>query len=139
MEHDLDVIKHTDWFIDIGPDAGQRGGQVVFTGTPHRHGSLLPHPLRRPPVHGTAPPVEGEERQEAGQVVDLMAALNASVEKAKAGRGENIEGAVVHDLPKKRAATATAEKTAAKKTTATKTTGKRTVAKKTTGRKPRSA
>ncbi|MEV0373756.1 excinuclease ABC subunit UvrA [Streptomyces sp. NPDC050636] len=34
VEHDLDVIKHTDWIIDIGPDAGKHGGEVVFTGTP---------------------------------------------------------------------------------------------------------
>ncbi|MEI5102764.1 excinuclease ABC subunit UvrA [Streptomyces sp. PmtG] len=34
VEHDLDVIKHTDWIIDIGPDAGKHGGEIVFTGTP---------------------------------------------------------------------------------------------------------
>ncbi|MGW2815737.1 hypothetical protein [Streptomyces sp. NPDC001415] len=32
--NDLDVIEHTDRIIDIGPDAGKRGGQVDFTGTP---------------------------------------------------------------------------------------------------------
>uniref|UniRef100_A0AAU2VG63 UvrABC system protein A n=1 Tax=Streptomyces sp. NBC_00003 TaxID=2903608 RepID=A0AAU2VG63_9ACTN len=34
VEHDLDVIKHTAWIIDIGPDTGKHGGQVVFTGIP---------------------------------------------------------------------------------------------------------
>lgn len=34
IEHNLDVIKHADWIIDIGPDGGKNGGQVVFTGTP---------------------------------------------------------------------------------------------------------
>ncbi|MEW2576841.1 excinuclease ABC subunit UvrA [Streptomyces syringium] len=34
VEHDLDVIKHTDWVIDIGPDAGKHGGRIVYTGTP---------------------------------------------------------------------------------------------------------
>ncbi|WP_103502242.1 MULTISPECIES: excinuclease ABC subunit UvrA [unclassified Streptomyces] len=34
IEHDLDVVKHADWVIDIGPGAGEQGGQVVFTGTP---------------------------------------------------------------------------------------------------------
>ncbi|XTZ15315.1 excinuclease ABC subunit UvrA [Micromonospora echinospora] len=34
IEHDLDVVKHSDWVIDIGPGAGEHGGQVVFTGTP---------------------------------------------------------------------------------------------------------
>lgn len=34
IEHNLDVIKQADYIIDIGPDGGTAGGQVVFTGTP---------------------------------------------------------------------------------------------------------
>ncbi|MEV0379577.1 excinuclease ABC subunit UvrA [Nonomuraea sp. NPDC050643] len=34
VEHDLDVVKHADWVIDLGPEAGQHGGRVVFEGTP---------------------------------------------------------------------------------------------------------
>jgi excinuclease UvrABC ATPase subunit len=34
IEHNLDVIKNADWIIDMGPDGGSRGGQVVFEGTP---------------------------------------------------------------------------------------------------------
>ena len=34
VEHDLDVLKHADWVIDLGPEAGRHGGQVVFEGTP---------------------------------------------------------------------------------------------------------
>jgi len=34
VEHNVDVIKAADWVIDLGPDAGDRGGQVVFAGTP---------------------------------------------------------------------------------------------------------
>jgi len=34
IEHNLDVMKQADWIIDIGPDGGKNGGQVVFTGTP---------------------------------------------------------------------------------------------------------
>lgn len=34
IEHNLDVMKQADWIIDIGPDGGNLGGWVVFTGTP---------------------------------------------------------------------------------------------------------
>ena len=34
VEHNLDVIRSADWVIDLGPDAGERGGEVVFAGTP---------------------------------------------------------------------------------------------------------
>ncbi|MEV8529260.1 Ku protein [Streptomyces sp. NPDC052000] len=79
--------------------------------------------------------VGGEAPEPAGKVVDLMAALNASVEAARAGRGEPAGAATdatVHDLPKKR--------TAKKKTTATKKAAPRKATAKTAGsRKPRSA
>lgn len=34
IEHNLDVIKTADWIIDLGPEGGQRGGQLVGMGTP---------------------------------------------------------------------------------------------------------
>jgi excinuclease ABC subunit A len=34
IEHNLDVIKSADWLIDLGPDAGDQGGQIVAQGTP---------------------------------------------------------------------------------------------------------
>lgn len=34
IEHNLDVIKTADWLVDMGPEGGQGGGQIVVQGTP---------------------------------------------------------------------------------------------------------
>ncbi len=34
IEHNLDVIKTADWLIDMGPEGGDGGGQVIAKGTP---------------------------------------------------------------------------------------------------------
>jgi excinuclease ABC subunit A len=34
IEHNLDVIKTADWIVDLGPEGGLRGGEVVAVGTP---------------------------------------------------------------------------------------------------------
>ena len=34
VEHNMEVIKCADWVVDLGPEAGDKGGQVVFEGTP---------------------------------------------------------------------------------------------------------
>ena len=34
IEHNLDIIRSADWIIDLGPEGGSKGGEVVFEGTP---------------------------------------------------------------------------------------------------------
>ena len=34
IEHNMDVIKSADWVIDLGPESGNKGGEIVFEGTP---------------------------------------------------------------------------------------------------------
>ena len=36
IEHNLDVIKTADWIIDLGPEGGDRGGEIIATGTPEQ-------------------------------------------------------------------------------------------------------
>ena len=41
IEHNLDVIKNSDWVIDVGPEGGEYGGEIVATGTPQ---NIADHP-----------------------------------------------------------------------------------------------
>jgi excinuclease ABC subunit A len=34
VEHDLDVIRQADWIVDVGPDAGEHGGRILYSGPP---------------------------------------------------------------------------------------------------------
>ena len=40
IEHNLDVIKQADWIIDLGPEGGDRGGEVIAVGTPEQVASI---------------------------------------------------------------------------------------------------
>lgn len=34
VEHDLDVVRHADWLVDVGPAAGEKGGEILYSGPP---------------------------------------------------------------------------------------------------------
>jgi excinuclease ABC subunit A len=42
IEHNLDVIKSADWVIDLGPEGGDKGGEIIAEGTPERVAEI-PH------------------------------------------------------------------------------------------------
>jgi excinuclease ABC subunit A len=42
IEHNLDVIKTADWVIDLGPEGGDRGGEIIARGTPEQV-AAMPH------------------------------------------------------------------------------------------------
>ncbi|GHE30821.1 thiamine ABC transporter permease [Streptosporangium violaceochromogenes] len=46
VEHDLEVVKHADWVVDVGPEAGRHGGRIVFEGTPARLAEATTHTAR---------------------------------------------------------------------------------------------
>ena len=67
IEHNLDVIKTADWILDLGPEGGVRGGEVVAEGTPEQ--------------------VAAEPRSYTGQYLKPMLA------KAGAGKAERAKEA----------------------------------------------
>jgi excinuclease ABC subunit A len=34
VEHELDIMRHADWIVDVGPGAGERGGEILYSGPP---------------------------------------------------------------------------------------------------------
>ncbi len=60
VEHDLDVIARADWIVDIGPGAGDHGGQVLYSGLPAGLASVADSETARflfaPPAEATRPP-----------------------------------------------------------------------------------
>jgi excinuclease ABC subunit A len=52
IEHELDVVRHADWIVDVGPGAGSGGGQVLYSGPPdglrHVARSVTRHYLSSP-------------------------------------------------------------------------------------------
>ncbi|MBC7293428.1 MAG: excinuclease ABC subunit A, partial [Thermoleophilia bacterium] len=71
IEHNLDVIKCADWVVDLGPEGGDAGGEVVACGTPEQ---VALHPrsetgrVLRPVLERSGWKPEREEVAIAGQV-----------------------------------------------------------------------
>ncbi|MDB5302541.1 MAG: excinuclease subunit [Phycisphaerales bacterium] len=47
VEHELDVIRHADWIVDVGPGAGERGGEVLYSGPPEGLKRVMESQTRR--------------------------------------------------------------------------------------------
>ena len=57
VEHELDVIRHADWIVDVGPGAGDRGGEILYSGTPSGLAAVAASRTRRHLFPSGAPPV----------------------------------------------------------------------------------
>jgi excinuclease ABC subunit A len=65
VEHELDVMKHADWIVDVGPDAGQHGGQVLYSG-PVEGLREVKESRTRPYLFGEVQPPRREPREPKG-------------------------------------------------------------------------
>ncbi|MEA9860822.1 excinuclease ABC subunit UvrA [Xanthomonas campestris pv. raphani] len=61
VEHEVDVIRHADWIVDVGPAAGVHGGQVLYSGPPDGLAQVQASSTRRY-LFGTPPPVHSHAR-----------------------------------------------------------------------------
>ena len=90
IEHNLEVVKTADWIIDMGPEGGDGGGEVVAEGTPEQIARNAEKPHR--PVSEAGAGAEGQGRTTGGGVVaDERARGDKSRgrrNKSKAGRNK---------------------------------------------------
>ena len=59
VEHELDVMRHADWIVDVGPDAGEHGGQILYSGPPAGLANVVESRTARYLFRAAAPPARG--------------------------------------------------------------------------------
>ena len=93
IEHNLDVIKTADWIIDLGPEGGTRGGEVIATGTPEQVAE----------VEGSAT-AEYLVRVLRGEPLVPLSHVSFAEEAGRAGGNGRRAAVQVIPIPEKRAA-----------------------------------
>jgi excinuclease ABC subunit A len=108
IEHNLDVIKTADWIIDLGPEGGDGGGEIIFTGTPaeladceksatgrslrrHLDGGSLVQPISQT----LAPATKKTGRKGAKKTEQPITPLPAEISEL---RELTVQGATEHNL-----------------------------------------
>ncbi|TWT88439.1 UvrABC system protein A [Pseudobythopirellula maris] len=94
VEHNLDVIKTADWLIDIGPEGGAGGGQVVFSGTPE---ALVEHTRDNPALRSytgeaLGPVLDGTMADKPTAKAPKRAAPQATHIEVRGARQHNLRG-----------------------------------------------
>jgi excinuclease ABC subunit A len=95
IEHNLDVIRAADWLIDLGPEGGEDGGELVCVGTPEdvaRHASShTAAALRDYAMHMDRPAVAVEEGRPLQSIVRARRAADDAIKIVNA-REHNLKG-----------------------------------------------
>ena len=98
IEHNLDVIKTADWVVDMGPEGGNRGGEIIAVGTPediaatptsHTGTFLAPLLAASPPVAAPGPP----QRAAAAEVSVTKAAAKRAAAAARRAETAGLSAA----------------------------------------------
>jgi excinuclease ABC subunit A len=119
IEHNLDIVRNADYILDMGPEGGERGGQVVAHGTPEQiatvvgshTGSFLARHYKVNPAS-----LNGSGASHAGpQPIDIIAAPD----RVKTARGKFIAPEKKTGVPSARPAKATKKATSTKSRTPT--------------------
>jgi excinuclease ABC subunit A len=66
VEHDLDVIRHADWLVDVGPAAGEHGGHILYSGPPDGLAEVAESQTRRYLFGNRTSPSDRTPRPPAG-------------------------------------------------------------------------
>lgn len=65
VEHEMDVVRHADWIVDVGPAAGEGGGRVLYSGPPAGLAEVAESQTRRH-LFGESPPPARTPREPRG-------------------------------------------------------------------------
>jgi excinuclease ABC subunit A len=102
IEHNLDVIRAADWLIDLGPEGGEAGGEIICVGTPE---SVAQHKtshtaaaLRDYALHMDRPAVAVEEGRPLQQLIQSRRRADEAIRIVNA-REHNLKGVNV-DIPR---------------------------------------
>ncbi|NNM44824.1 excinuclease ABC subunit UvrA [Knoellia sp. DB2414S] len=115
IEHNLDVIKNADWIVDMGPEGGSGGGQVIAEGTPEEVAQVAD--------------------SHTGRFLGPILERSARTTSRPTGKGATKRTAAATAATKRTATKAATKKTATKKTAAKKAGATKTTATKRSARK----
>lgn len=96
VEHSLDIIGAADWLVDIGPDAGENGGQILYSGPPKGLAKIAESATRRY-LFGLAPPVIRAPREPSGWLRQPQPLQFAGRQRRGAAVQRQVAETQIHD------------------------------------------